>query len=47
MPDKVVFFPEEYANFPIRASQKKEMDRLAKIIKPKSSTSHSTLDLNP
>ena len=45
--DKVVFFPEEYANIPICASQKKEMDRLYSIIKPKSQSSYSTLDLNP
>ena len=45
--DKVIFFPEEYSNMPIVASQKKEMDRLYNIIKPKEQSSYSTLDLNP
>jgi hypothetical protein len=47
--DKIVFFPEEYASVPVRASQKKEIDRLQNIIKPKDSEPHfsSTIDLNP
>jgi len=44
---KMMFFPEEYANMPVCSTQKKEIDRLENIIRPRNLESYSTIELNP